>query len=101
MAFKTGDMGGLLVRHTCDNPPCCNPDHLLLGTPQDNANDMVARGRVRITAGEAHPNAKLTAAAVREIRTGAADSKELARKFGVHRTLVSLVRRRLSWRHVV
>jgi len=36
---------GLLVRHSCDNPPCCNPEHLLLGTVQDNVDDRVARNR--------------------------------------------------------
>lgn len=34
-----------LTRHTCDNPQCCNPDHLVIGTHQENYEDMVARGR--------------------------------------------------------
>ena len=36
-----------VVRHTCDNPPCCNPSHLLGGTMADNGADMAARGRRR------------------------------------------------------
>ena len=36
---------GMVVRHICDNPPCCNPEHLLLGTQSDNNKDSVARGR--------------------------------------------------------
>ncbi len=38
---------GMVLRHSCDNPPCCNPDHLLVGTNLDNRRDSVERGRTR------------------------------------------------------
>lgn len=36
---------GLLVCHHCDNPPCCNPEHMFLGTKSDNAVDCIRKGR--------------------------------------------------------
>lgn len=39
-----------IIRHTCDNPVCCNPLHLQVGTHQDNMNDMKKRDRHGITA---------------------------------------------------
>jgi hypothetical protein len=38
---------GAVVRHSCDNPPCCNPAHLLIGTQADNVNDAKVQGKYR------------------------------------------------------
>lgn len=38
---------GMVVMHKCDNPPCCNPDHLQVGTSRANIHDMIAKGRAR------------------------------------------------------
>lgn len=45
-----------LVCHTCDNPPCVNPDHLYIGTPKSNMDDMVRRGRSIKGSGVEFPN---------------------------------------------
>jgi len=92
---------GLDVCHHCDNPPCCNPDHLFLGTRQDNMTDAQLKGRVKPgprMPGEVHPGAKLTWEAVAAIRASEGVSQyELARRYGVSRPLIGYVLRRTAW----
>jgi len=57
---------GMSVLHKCDNPPCVRPDHLFLGTQQDNLQDMRNKGRHRWGLGERHAHAKLTTEIVLE-----------------------------------
>ena len=81
---------GLLVRHKCDNPPCCNPEHLELGTHVQNARDAIERGRWPIRPrGEGAPGAKLTEREVREIRgSSGVKQRDLARRYGVSQRLI-------------
>lgn len=85
---------GLFVCHHCDNPPCCNPEHLFLGTNQDNVRDMWAKGRGvnYVARGEDHSNSKLTNMQVDEIRKryaiGESNQSELAREFKVSQGLI-------------
>lgn len=94
---------GLWVLHHCDNPPCCNPAHLFLGTPGENTADMAAKGRGEFPGqGSKHHTAKLTEAdvlAIREARQQGVTGSALARQYGVHRTTIYHVCTD-RWRHV-
>jgi hypothetical protein len=106
----------LRVLHRCDNRACVNPAHLFLGTHEDNMRDMVAKGRSasgdRSTArlylekqlrGESHPRSKLTAEQVRSIRSLASSGvmfTDIAVLFGVSRSTVSSIHRRISWKSI-
>lgn len=60
----------LEVCHTCDNPSCCNPHHLFIGTHQENVDDREQKGRNKmpLSKGEEHGNHKLTEKQVLNIR---------------------------------
>jgi len=76
------------VLHKCDNPTCCNPKHLFLGTRSDNMKDMYSKGRENPPSGESHCRAKLTYAEVAEIRflrTTGISQNALSARFGVSR----------------
>jgi len=89
------------VLHRCDCRPCVRPDHLFLGTNQDNVNDRDAKGRN--ARGARHGIAKLTEKDVSEIRrrhASGATWANMARDFGVTRPAVRLIVKRVTWRHV-
>jgi hypothetical protein len=95
------DVEGLLVRHSCDNPPCVNPRHLSTGGPADNAADMVSRHRQ--ACGSRRGTNKLTEADIPEIRARV-DAGELHRliaaDYGVSRVTITRVANRQGWLHV-
>lgn len=90
----------LSVCHKCDNPPCVNPDHLFLGTHQENMRDMVRKGRTIRLKGSAHPGAKLTELAVLAIRNDRRRSSIIASEYGVARRTIQAIRLREIWGHL-
>src|SRR5262245_26563437 len=96
--FLTHGFVPKVVRHTCDNPPCCNHAHLVHGKKKDNTADMYARGRAPI--GMLHGIVKLTDDQVREIRASSELQRVIAERFGVDRAHISLIRSRKIWKHV-
>lgn len=97
------DIAGRIVRHTCDNPACINPAHLVLGTHTDNMRDMAERGRNRQPKGSRNAKAKLTEAEAAEIRRRAMtgeSSATIADDFGINRSQVSRIKTGKTWGHV-
>jgi hypothetical protein len=95
------DVEGMLIRHSCDNPPCVNPAHLSVGTNADNAADMVSRERQ--ARGSRSGTSKLTESQVAEIRARAAAGdlhRVLAGEYGVSRTLITRLANGHGWAHV-
>jgi hypothetical protein len=95
---------GMKVLHKCDNPICVNPEHLFLGTNQDNTDDMLAKGRERFLKGDELPQAKLNKEQVREIKRQIAanllEGNELASKFGVSPQTICDIKAGRTWKHV-
>lgn len=95
---------GLLACHKCDNPPCVNPNHIFLGTDQDNTTDKIKKGRILTGRGERHRSHILTEELVRKIRM---DYKgefgqitSIAKSLGVTYNSVFKVVHGYSWKHV-
>lgn len=87
----------LMVLHRCDNPRCCNPAHLFLGTHADNMRDMVVKGRGRLIAKWA---ARLTESEVLAIRVDARTQRDIAAAYGVCQNAVGRIKRGETWKHL-
>lgn len=110
---------GMSVLHHCDNRPCCNPKHLWLGTQLDNVLDMERKGRADHPSGErsgkhTKPESTLRGSAIgtsrlkepdvlqirKRFACGEANQPQLAAKFGVTQTCISMIVLRKAWKHV-
>ena len=110
--LSISDIAGKVVRHTCDNPRCINPDHLEIGDQSDNMQDCVQRGRhannlrnfdhTNRRRGEDNPAAKLTAEDVADIRakwSSGWTQTEIARQYGVRQAHISRIVNNKIWRN--
>lgn len=101
-----GNPNGLFVLHRCDNPSCCLPSHLFLGSAKTNAMDAANKGRMGKIRGALAWNARLTEKDVRYIlenyqwRTGGRTAIDLARKFNVSVGAVWGILHRKTWCHL-
>lgn len=97
---------GRFVCHKCDNKLCVNPAHLFLGTPKDNTQDMMRKGRQNNNPllGERAANAKLSSDQVKEIRNlygnGGIYQKTIAVMFGITQGYVTKIVSGDAWRHL-
>jgi len=92
---------GMIVRHKCDNRACINPEHLELGSHEENMKDMTDRGRQ--CKGQDSPFAKLTDQDIPEIRNllaGGEKITEIAKRYGVSRAAIDSIKRNKTWTHV-
>ncbi len=95
-------IAGLTVRHSCHNPSCVNPEHLSVGTPKQNREDMTSAGRS--ARGTKQHLAKLTEAEVQAAReiyaAGGISIRKLAKRFCVSFTPMQNLLVGKTWRHV-
>lgn len=109
-----------LICHRCDNPVCCNPYHLFMGTEKDNMQDCLSKGRIVSGRGESHgskthperwargervSSSKLTLDQVKEIRSlyaaGNITQDELSEQFGITRRGIGRIIKGDTWKHAV
>ena len=97
-----GDIpAGEQVCHACDNPPCCEPTHLFLGTQHDNLADMSAKGRsLRGTRSPSHKLRDEDVLTIRQFLAAGTPAKYIVRVYRISDVTVSDIRNRRTWRHL-
>lgn len=104
--FKGKISEEILVCHNCpggDNPSCCNPDHLFLGTDRDNSIDAFKKGLIIRKKGSAHYFSKLTEKdikKIRELKKLNFTHQSIGEKFGIAKSTVTGILNGRSWKHV-
>jgi len=89
------------VCHHCDNTACVRPEHLFIGTPKQNTEDMVRKGRAAGPRGERSATAVLTWEKVREIRAipqTYGSEKMIMELYGISRSTLGALRRGDTWK---
>lgn len=93
---------GMQVLHSCDTRSCVNPDHLFLGTTQDNTADKVSKQRQ--SRGTGHGRAVFNEAQVLDIRSksavGTHTYKQLAAEYDCTESAISHIVKRRTWKHI-
>lgn len=92
----------LFVCHKCDNPVCCRPDHLFLGTHADNMADMVAKGRAR-KGSDVYVSKleEIDIPIIRELHAQGAKVPSIARKYNVKSNAIRRIIEGKTWKHIV
>jgi hypothetical protein len=94
----------MVICHTCDNPNCCNPNHLWEGTVKDNITDRDNKGRHYKGKGEKSTYSILTEKQVLEIRAKYQNNgksyRELSKEYGISITTICFIIKRKRWSHI-
>jgi hypothetical protein len=99
----------MLALHSCDNPSCCNPDHLREGTNAENMNERQEKGRQSngdsrsvLFRGEKNGMSKLTEEQVKDIisQKGIVTQYVLAERYNTLQSTISKIHLGLRWKHI-